>query len=47
MGNWVRKTHPHELYLGPYSVHTSLDSLATGEANIERLRELLVASVDR
>ena len=39
--------HPHELYLGRYSVHTSSDSLATGEANIERLRKLLVASGDR
>ncbi|WP_233193701.1 MULTISPECIES: pirin family protein [unclassified Acidovorax] len=41
------RPHPHELYLGRYSVHTSSDSLATGEANIARLRKLLVDSGDR
>lgn len=39
--------HPHELHLGNYSVHTSAESLALGEANIERLRQLLVAAGDR
>ncbi|USX25100.1 pirin family protein [Oxalobacteraceae bacterium OTU3CINTB1] len=39
--------HPHYLHLGNYSVHTSADSLARGEANIERLRELLVEAGDR
>lgn len=39
--------HPHELHLGNYSVHTSAESLARGEANIERLRKLLVAAGDR
>jgi redox-sensitive bicupin YhaK (pirin superfamily) len=39
--------HPHDLHLGSYSVHTSSDSLAKGEANIERLRQLLLAAGDR
>lgn len=39
--------HLHGLYLGNYSVHTSIESLALGEANIERLRQLLVAAGDR
>ncbi len=39
--------HPHELHLGRYSVHTSAESLATGEANIERLRKLMVYAGDR
>jgi redox-sensitive bicupin YhaK (pirin superfamily) len=39
--------HPHDLHLGNYSVHTSADALAKGEANIERLRRLLVAAGDR
>lgn len=39
--------HPHELHLGRYSVHTSQASLMRGEANIERLRKLLVAAGDR
>jgi redox-sensitive bicupin YhaK (pirin superfamily) len=39
--------HAHELHLGRYSVHTSAESLATGEANIERLRKLLVSAGDR
>ena len=39
--------HPHELHLGSYSVHTSASSLVQGEANIERLRRLLIAAGDR
>lgn len=39
--------HPFELHLGNYSVHTSEQSLDKGEANIERLRKLLVAAGDR
>ncbi|MCC2674502.1 MAG: pirin [Ramlibacter sp.] len=39
--------HPHDLYLGDYSVHTSAESLARGEANIERLRRLLVEAGNR
>lgn len=39
--------HPHNLHLGNYSVHTSADSLARGEANIERLRGLLLKAGDR
>ena len=39
--------HAHKLHLGRYSVHTSAESLIKGEANIERLRMLLVASGDR
>lgn len=39
--------HPHDLHLGNYSVHTSAQSLALGEANIERLRRLLVAAGNR
>jgi redox-sensitive bicupin YhaK (pirin superfamily) len=39
--------HSHDLHLGSYSVHTSADSLAKGEANIERLRRLLIAAGDR
>lgn len=39
--------HPHDLHLGNYSVHTSADALAQGEANIERLRELLIEAGDR
>ncbi|MGN6827985.1 pirin family protein [Paucibacter sp. M5-1] len=39
--------HAHELHLGRYSVHTSAESLMTGEANIERLRKLLIAAGDR
>lgn len=39
--------HPHDLYLGSYSIHTSEESLAEGEANIERLRRLLIAAGDR
>ncbi len=40
-------SHAHDLHLGRYSVHTSAGLLAEGEANIERLRKLLVAAGDR
>jgi len=33
--------HPHELVLGYYSVHTSEDSLARGEANIAKLGDAM------
>ncbi|MDB5221066.1 MAG: Pirin-related protein [Myxococcaceae bacterium] len=33
--------HPHELFLGNYSVHTSIDALAEGEAEILRIGEVL------
>jgi redox-sensitive bicupin YhaK (pirin superfamily) len=36
--------HPHDLVLGYYSVHTSAKALAAGEAEIERIGELLRAS---
>lgn len=39
--------HPHDLHLGRYSVHTSAESLARGEENIERLRQLLLEAGDR
>lgn len=39
--------HPHDLHLGNYSVHTSQAALDKGEANIERLRKLLIAAGDR
>jgi len=39
--------HPHELHLGSYSVHTSRESLRDGEANIQRIRKLLVEAGDR
>lgn len=39
--------HPHALHLGMYSVHTSEESLSQGEANIQRLRKLLVEAGDR
>lgn len=39
--------HPHDLHLGNYSVHTSAESLVRGEANIERLRKLLVEAGNR
>ncbi|KAF2394136.1 pirin family protein [Pseudomonas frederiksbergensis] len=35
--------HPHELKMGSYSVHTSMQALNTGEANIQRLGERLRA----
>ena len=36
--------HPHDLVLGYYSVHTSAEALATGEAGIQRIGEQLRAS---
>lgn len=39
--------HPHDLHLGTYSVHTSAEALALGQANIERLRRRLIDSGDR
>jgi hypothetical protein len=36
--------HPHELVLGYYSVHTSEEALARGEAEIERIGERLRAT---
>ncbi|HLZ74777.1 pirin family protein [Phenylobacterium sp.] len=35
--------HPHDLALGYYSVHTSPEALAAGEAHIAQIRERLVA----
>ena len=34
--------HPHELVLGYYSVHTSAEALARGEAGIDKIRSQLV-----
>lgn len=39
--------HGHDLHLGMYSVHTSAEGLVMGEANIDRLRKLLIAAGDR
>ena len=36
--------HPHPLVLGDYSVHTSAQALARGEAEIVRIGERLRAS---
>jgi redox-sensitive bicupin YhaK (pirin superfamily) len=36
--------HPHDLVLGYYSVHTSTEALAAGEAEIQRIGERLRAS---
>jgi redox-sensitive bicupin YhaK (pirin superfamily) len=33
--------HPHDLFLGNYSVHTSIDALAEGEAEILRIGQVL------
>jgi len=35
--------HPHSLVLGDYSVHTSREALARGEAEIDRIGERLRA----
>jgi hypothetical protein len=35
--------HPHELFLGNYSVHTSQEALDRGEANIAELGKRLRA----
>jgi hypothetical protein len=39
--------HAYKLHLGRCSVHTSVESLVKGEANIERMRKPLVAAGDR
>jgi hypothetical protein len=39
LGSAVR--HPHELVLGYYSVHTSEETLAQGEAQIAKLGEAM------
>lgn len=33
--------HPHDLYMGPYSVHTSEDALQRGQAGIRQRAQLL------
>jgi redox-sensitive bicupin YhaK (pirin superfamily) len=37
--------HPHPLVMGTYSVHTSADALACGEAEIRRIRRSLPVAV--
>ena len=39
LGTGVR--HPHDLFMGPYSVHTSADALHRGQAGIRQRAELL------
>jgi redox-sensitive bicupin YhaK (pirin superfamily) len=39
--------HPHQLYLGSYSVHTSPEALAAGERNLRDLKQRLDAAGDR
>jgi hypothetical protein len=39
--------HPHDLALGNYSVHTSREALRTGEQEIRRIGERLVAEGKR
>jgi redox-sensitive bicupin YhaK (pirin superfamily) len=39
--------HPHQLYLGSYSVHTSAEALAAGERNIREIKQRLNAAGDR
>jgi redox-sensitive bicupin YhaK (pirin superfamily) len=39
--------HKHELHLGNYSVHTSVESLETGESHIRELRKKLVEHTKR
>jgi redox-sensitive bicupin YhaK (pirin superfamily) len=41
IGSAVR--HPHDLVLGYYSVHTSVEALQIGEARIDAIRDTLVA----
>ena len=36
--------HPHDLVLGYYSVHTSAEALARGEAGIETIRKQFLAA---
>jgi redox-sensitive bicupin YhaK (pirin superfamily) len=38
--------HPHPLVMGAYSVHTSADALARGEAEIRRIRQQMSAQTD-
>jgi len=33
--------HPHELFMGPYSVHTSAETLRQGQAGIRERAQLL------
>jgi redox-sensitive bicupin YhaK (pirin superfamily) len=39
--------HPHKLFLGAYSVHTSAEALEEGEHNIRELKKRLDAGGDR
>ena len=39
LGSGVR--HPHDLFMGPYSVHTSADALHRGQTGIRQRAELL------
>ena len=39
--------HPHDLVLGNYSVHTSVEALRTGEQEIRRIAQQLVAEGKR
>ena len=39
LGSGVR--HPHDLFTGPYSVHTSAEALRSGQAGIRQRAELL------
>jgi len=39
--------HPHKLFLGSYSVHTSAEALAAGERNIRERKQRLDATGDR
>jgi hypothetical protein len=39
--------HPHDLTLGNYSLHTSMEALRTGEQEIRRIGQRLVAEGKR
>ena len=39
--------HPHDLHLGHYSVHTSAEALARGEARVAELGAKLTKAGDR
>jgi hypothetical protein len=39
--------HPHDLFLGNYSVHTSTEALRRGEQEIRRIGQRLVAEGKR
>ncbi len=41
------RQHPHDLFLGNYSVHTSREALARGEAEIRRIGRSLLAAGKR